>query len=165
MENKPENDVGHSRDPHEEGTIMTEKTPALMHQLSAREKMIYQLYAAKRLDTPISIQYSVPVGHEFLEASGVIPAEAIPDTDPRLYRIDVIEVFTDHIFLIEVKTTADLKAYGQVMAYSMLYTMHYQPDVPVVPLIVFEHASQILIGVCLNDEIPIYPVSIDTAIS
>lgn len=186
-EKKAENDVGHSRDNPNDGAsptreenlnnrvaahreameeaTMTERTPSLMHQLSAREKIIYQLYAAKRAETPISIEYSVPVGHEFLAEKDAPDYCMPPDTDPRLYRIDVIEVYSDHIFLIEVKTTADLKAYGQVLAYSMLYTLHYRPTNPVVPLIVFEHASQILIGVCLQDEIPIFPVSIDSALS
>jgi len=163
MEN--ENDGAATVEAPERGNPMGQKTPALMHQLSAREKMIYQLYAAKRLETPLSVEYSLPVGHEFLLPQAGADVGSIPDTDPRLYRIDVIEVYTDHIFLIEVKTTADLKAYGQLHAYSMLYTMHYKPGVPVVPLLIFEHASQILIGVCLSDEIPMYPVSIDTALS
>lgn len=143
---------------------MTQKTPAEMHQLSAREKMIYSLYAAKRGDTPLSVEYSVPVGHEFLTPQAGADAGMVPDSDPRLYRIDVIEKYADHIFLLEVKTRADLKAYGQLLAYTMLYAMHYQPKGPVVPLLVYEEASQILLGVCLNDEIPMFPVSIDSAL-
>lgn len=149
----------------EKGTdLMGDKTPQLMHQLSTREKMIYSLYAAARKETPLQILYSVPVGHEFLEAPGVEPAKKIPDTDPRLFRIDVVEVYEDHNFLIEVKTRADLKAYGQLLAYVKLYVMHYHPTMPVIPLLVFEEASQITMGVCLQDEIPLYPVSIDTAL-
>jgi len=148
-----------------EGAVMTQKTPSLMHQLSSREKMVYSLYAKGRAVTPLSVEYSLPVGHEFLEAAGAEGVGACPDTDPRLFRIDVIEKYEDHIFLIEVKTNADLKAYGQLMAYSTLYTMHYKPSVPVVPLLVFENASQITLGVMLQEEIPIFPVSIDNALA
>jgi len=143
---------------------MGDKTPQLMHQLSAREKTVYSLYAAGRKETPLAIQYSLPVGHEFLTEQAAGNGAPIPDTDPRLFRIDVVETYADHIFIIEVKTRADLKAYGQLLAYSMLYTMHYKPTTPVVPLLVFEDASPITLGVCLNEEIPLYPVSIDTAL-
>ena len=149
----------------EKGTDpMGDKTPQLMHQLSTREKMIYTLYAAARKVTPLKVEYSMPVGHEFLEASEVPPAEKVPDTDPRLFRIDVVEVYEDHIFVIEVKTRADLKAYGQLLAYVKLFAKHYKPNVPVVPLLVFQEASLITLGIMLQDEIPLYPVSIDTAL-
>jgi len=143
---------------------MTQKSPQLMHQLSQREKMVYQLYAAARTETPLKIEYSVPVGHEFLFGEAPDHFDPILDKDPRLFRIDVVETYEDHIFIIEVKTKADLKAYGQVQAYIMLYAMHYKPKVATVPLLVFEEASQITLGVCLADEIPIYPVTIDTAL-
>ena len=143
---------------------MTEKTPAIMHQLSLREKMVYKLYATARKETPIKVEYSVPVGHEFLAIKPVTELTRITDTDPRLFRIDAVETYADHIFIIEVKTKADLKAYGQLLAYVKLYVMHYYPKTPVVPLLVYEEASLITLGVCLTDEIPIYPVSLDTAL-
>jgi len=143
---------------------MTEKTPAVMRQLSQREQMIYSLYAASRPTTPKSIIYALPVGHEYLEAEGAVGVGACPDTDPRLFRIDVVEYYEEHIYIIEVKTRADLKAYGQLLAYVKLFVMHYRPTLPVVPLLVFEEASQITLGVCLHDEIPIFPVTIDTAL-
>lgn len=164
QESKTDNDGATPTEAPKGETAMTDKTRSLMHQLSAREKMIYSLYAAKRGDTPLKIEYSLPVGHEFLTEPPGGDAGLVPDTDPRLYRIDVIETYADHIFLLEVKTRADLKAYGQLMAYGFLYSLHYKPNVPVVPLLVFEEASQILIGVCLNEEIPMFPVSIDSAL-
>lgn len=143
---------------------MGDKTPALMHQLSKREQMIYTLYASARKETPTKIEYSLPVGHEYLAHGVAGNIDPIPDTDPRLFRIDVVEVYADHIFIIEVKTRADLKAYGQLLAYTKLFAMHYKPNVTVVPLLVFEEASQITMGVMLQDEIPLYPVTIDKAL-
>ena len=149
----------------EKGTDpMGDKTPQLMHQLSQREKMIYTLYAAARPATPLKVEYSLPVGHEFLDHTDAGNIDPIPDTDPRLFRIDVVEVYEDHIFVIEVKTRADLKAYGQLLAYVELFAKHYKPNVPVVPLLVFQEASQITLGIMLQNEIPLYPVSIDTAL-
>lgn len=143
---------------------MTQKTPAEMPQLSAREKLLYAFFVRQLDPKPQNVQFSVPVGHEMLAPPASGNGGVVNDSDPRLFRIDAVQTFEDHIKVVEVKTRADLKALGQLLTYVWLYSVHYKAQLPVVPFLVFEEASPIVLAAFVEQEIPVVKASIDSGL-
>jgi len=102
------------------------------------------------------IDYDVRVGE------GRDPGAGFPDNmrqmaiDLSKKRIDAVAYMPDQIWTIEITKHAGLKALGQLIAYPILFTLKYNPLLPVQPVLVCEDLITDMEIVYAALEMPVY---------
>lgn len=102
------------------------------------------------------IDYDVRVG------VGRDPGPEFPDNirtmaiDLSMKRIDAVAYMPDQIWAIEITKHAGLKALGQLIAYPLLFTLKFNPVLPVQPVLVCEDLITDMEIVYTALEMPVY---------
>lgn len=109
---------------------------------------VWQRFIAKHADLFYGFDYSVRVGiGGYLLYDKPENIQAL-EYSTKAKRIDAVGFTAVNIWAIEVKSFPGLDAIGQAISYQKLYTHNYQPDKPVMAVLVCDYADPDIRYIC-----------------
>lgn len=123
---------------------------------------VWERFLAEHRADYTRIDYDVRVG------KGRDPGSEYDDNirkmgiDLSMRRIDAVGYTPNFIHIIEITRVASLRAIGQLTSYPLLYEATYQPDRPLIPLLVAEQIGTDLIPVIHKQpfEVSLWPPAV-----
>jgi len=115
---------------------------------------VWRGYLAVHEGEDVTYEYDVKVGTP-IDGLGDMPEPFAANAELlSKKRIDVVAETPDAIFIIEIKDEASWSAIGQALGYRLLYTRDFEPEKPVVPVVVARTFSPDLIYILTELQIP-----------